>query len=90
MKIYSEKSIKEPERSRPIMLNGGEVLTQVSEKKIAFQAQMRISDCMLKSKIYLITHDRVSEFHYHVSQNILRKNLGRLQMQKVTCTQEIS
>ena len=90
MKIYSEKSIKEPKRSRPIMLNGGEVLTQVSEKKFTFEAQMRISDCMLKSKIYLITHDRVSEFHYHVSQNILRKNLGRLQMQKVTCTQEIS
>ena len=90
MKIYSEKSIKEPKRSRPIMLNGGEDLTQVSEKKFTFEAQMRISDCMLKSKIYLITHDRMSEFHYHVSQNILRKNLGRLQMQKVTCTQEIS
>ena len=72
MKIYSEKSIKEPQRSRPIMLNGGEVLTQVSEKKFAFQAQMKISDCLFKSKIYLITHDRVSEVHCHVSQKILR------------------
>ena len=46
MKIYSEKSIKEPKRSRPIMLNEGEVLTQVSEKKFSFEAQMRISDCL--------------------------------------------
>ena len=41
-------------------------------EKFTFEAQMRISDCMLKSKIYLIMHDRVSEVHYHVSQNILR------------------
>ena len=33
---------------------------------------MRISDYILKSKIYLITHDRVSEVHCHVSQNILK------------------
>ena len=90
MKIYSEKSIKEPKRSRPIMLNEGEVLTQVSEKKFTFDAQMRISDCLFKSEIYLITQDRVSEVHCHVSQNILKQNLGRLQMRKVNCTNEIS
>ena len=71
MKIYSEKSIKEPKRSRPIMLNGGEVLTQVSEKKFTFEAQMRISDGLFKSKIYLITYGRVSEVHCHVSKKIL-------------------
>ena len=68
MKIYSEKSIKEPKRSRPNMLNGREVLTQVSEKKFTFDAQMRISDCLFKSETYLITQDRVSEVHCHVSQ----------------------
>ena len=73
MKIYSEKSIKEPKRSRPIMLNGGEDLTQVSEKKFTFEAQMRISDYLFKSKIYLITtYDCVSEVYCNVFQKILR------------------